>query len=772
MWKLNRIVAENICAFKELDYTLTQGVTTLIFGDNRDNESQRSNGSGKSALLESIAIGMTGSPLRKIRNEEIINDSADGCYVRLELVNSSCDETFTIERNIYRKGASLVRCTIKRDGTEVETDEAVHHSVDGYNKYILEKIGITREELFNNFLLSKHKYEEFLSASDKQKKEIINRFSNGIVVDDAMAKIGCDVEPIGEELRCAELEFASIDGRIEMLSEQIETETNSKEERAKSKTERIATIEQSIATKRSEICEKQQRIASLAVSRAGIKACDEGVQGLEDSDYSIEVVVDRLRLELSTYGTMTPWDEVIAKGREEIDQANSSLSRFDGRAVQAKLVIENERRELSQLQEQYDSFSERAKAQDVLYNNELKQIAGQLELKEASIEKLEVHQKQLRQQSNTLRNKLVGMITCPQCSHEFLLSDDHDFDIAAGKVELARVDGDISKIVAEISDVELAIATIESSEKGITNQQRSALQDDTRWLERLALAKKNIQVSQNALAEIEGKQRELKAKLTTLCEGVNTIRRKIFDEAFELLDRCYTANKRDSKRCSEDISAINGSIETLQNTIAEISRSSPDEVLLTLQASLKGYRERSISAVQKVDDIKLRLSRLTGQQQRFVEFKSFIANTKVAALSTITNEFLESIGSDIRIKFSGYTKLKTGKVREKISVSLVRDGVDLGSFGKFSEGERARVNLASILAMQKLVNSNCDDDKGLDLLVLDEILAAVDEQGHAKMFESLNKLQITALVVSHGQVCESYSHTLTIRKESNESRII
>ena len=82
MWKLNKIAARNLCAFRELSYTLHQGVTTLIFGDNRDNESQRSNGSGKSALLECIAIGVTGSPLRKIKNEEIINDTADECYVQ------------------------------------------------------------------------------------------------------------------------------------------------------------------------------------------------------------------------------------------------------------------------------------------------------------------------------------------------------------------------------------------------------------------------------------------------------------------------------------------------------------------------------------------------------------------------------------------------------------------------------------------------------------------------------------------------------------------
>lgn len=85
MWKLNEIYAQNICAFRELQYVIKQGVTTLIFGDNRDNESQRSNGSGKSALIECISIGITGSPLRKIKNEEIINDSSEESLIEAHL---------------------------------------------------------------------------------------------------------------------------------------------------------------------------------------------------------------------------------------------------------------------------------------------------------------------------------------------------------------------------------------------------------------------------------------------------------------------------------------------------------------------------------------------------------------------------------------------------------------------------------------------------------------------------------------------------------------
>lgn len=102
MWKLTTIEAENLCAFRRLSYTLQQGVTTLIFGDNRDNDSQQSNGAGKSALLECIAIGITGSPLRKIRSEEIINDTADECRINLHLANDASNEELVVSRCIPR----------------------------------------------------------------------------------------------------------------------------------------------------------------------------------------------------------------------------------------------------------------------------------------------------------------------------------------------------------------------------------------------------------------------------------------------------------------------------------------------------------------------------------------------------------------------------------------------------------------------------------------------------------------------------------------------
>ena len=179
----------------------------------------------------------------------------------MQFFNDASTEVFAISRNLFRKGSSIVECRIERDGKAVMTDEAVCSSVDAYNKYILEKLGITKDELYNNFLLSKYKYQDFLSSSDKDKKEIINRFSNAGLVDVAIEQILADRIPMEEALHQAELDVAGLDGRIEMLTQQIQKEEDSVQEKARSKTERVADMEKSIGEKRSLSCNNWKTVS-------------------------------------------------------------------------------------------------------------------------------------------------------------------------------------------------------------------------------------------------------------------------------------------------------------------------------------------------------------------------------------------------------------------------------------------------------------------------------------------------------------------------------
>ena len=118
MWTLRQVYAKNLCAFKQLDYTLLQKHTTLIFGNNMDNDSQGSNGSGKSAMLEAIAIGITGETLRRIKMDEIINDAEDEATVSLLFQNNTTGEYLSIKRVISRKTAQIIKVSIYDDETD------------------------------------------------------------------------------------------------------------------------------------------------------------------------------------------------------------------------------------------------------------------------------------------------------------------------------------------------------------------------------------------------------------------------------------------------------------------------------------------------------------------------------------------------------------------------------------------------------------------------------------------------------------------------------
>ena len=772
MWRLKSIEAENLCAFRSLAYTLQQGVTTLIFGNNKDNDSQQSNGAGKSALLECIAVGLTGCPLRKIRSEEIINDAAEQCCITLHLANDVSNEELIIARSIPRKGASTVACKLYRGGELVTTDEAVQHSVDAYNKYILEKLGITRDELLNNFILSKYRYEDFLSSPDKEKKEIINRFSNGILVDEAIARVEEDIEPLSSEQQKIDLELAGIDGRIEMLQEQIAKEVAAGEERGRNRETRIAELEEAIASKREYIRTHKETLTGIDATIAEVDKADKELQALESSDTSLEECLKAIDTVMTVLpnARRTDWNHTLKLKKEDLLLAQASLENLDASVNHTETV----------LKEKYDAF-EKFKVQYTdfvtLYGDKCEEHSTRLQEIDKTLRNLASRLEELRRKRRVisagideLSNKLAGSITCPKCGHEFLVAQPN-FDIEAGTKELRLRQQQLSEINGNIEAEQNSSEEAEMQQSKLNSERRTLDSDRSRWEQELSDHERAVCSATSEVERAEHNRKRTKAEVAAMQDEIDSIRRKAFDEFFGNIDERNAALSRERRKIVEDIRSAECAIETLQETIREVNEMAAEDLTLSLRKTLEQEKQRSMETAKRKFEVDDKVRALEVQRERFVQFKTYLANTKIEALSRITNEFLIGIGSDIRIRFDGYTVLKSGKVREKISISLLRDGVDCGSFGKFSAGEAARVNLATILAMQKLVNANCDDEKGLDLLVLDEILEAVDEAGLSSMFDALNALGGTVLVVSHGNVAEGYPHKLVITKENGESRI-
>ena len=103
-----------------------------------------------------------------------------------------------------------------------------------------------------------------------------------------------------------------------------------------------------------------------------------------------------------------------------------------------------------------------------------------------------------------------------------------------------------------------------------------------------------------------------------------------------------------------------------------------------------------------------------------------------------------------------------------IPATLRHNGYDI-DINLLSNGERARVNISTLLAIRKIMQSL--SKVRINLLILDETIENLDIDGKEKLIEILlNEEHLNTLLVSHG-----FTHPLlekiNIVKENNISRI-
>lgn len=402
---------------------------------------------------------------------------------------------------------------------------------------------------------------------------------------------------------------------------------------------------------------------------------------------------------------------------------------------------------------------------------------------EAEIAKLQDKVRSLKQYSNELSQKrtqanitianlekqLAGVIECPKCHHEFVLANNVDVpqtrkDLSVSKQNLEAIEKDIA-----INDKDYTQCVAEGKEK---RSQQSQIDGKRQPLiNALNEAQLGLGVAKNKCKRLADSIETAQAREQELQGAIANTRKRMFDEVFDNIDLCIKNLEQTVANLETDIKVAEASIKTYEDQVKMLESASDDDILIRLKESKEKYDKAWAEAVKRKESIESQLNKLKAQEATFIEFKTYLANTKIKAISQITNDFLDAIGSDIRVNLSGYTVLKSGKVRDKISVSLIRDGIDCGSFDKFSAGEKCRVELASVLALHKLSNVNCEENKGLNLLVIDEILDCTDEAGLANVFKALNDTQVTALVVSHGNIAENYPNRLVITKQNGVSSI-
>lgn len=787
MWELRTIHIENIVSFKEADFEFNQGLCTLIFGHNEDNAAQPCNGSGKSSLIESISFALTGEPLRKVKVDEIINDEAEDALVKLVMHNSHQGKTMEITRCISRKSPQTIICQMfDLTHEEIEQDKMVQPTVADYNKMILSEIGLSKEDIYSYFILCDNKYKSFFDSSDKDKKEIVNRFSNGVLVDGSIEKVKEDMDPVADELKDAIADQMEIQGSISALREQIKTADEKNANQKANREAKLAEYDAKIAEIR---CKKREESGRLQKAQERMEVLNhllEEAKSLNVKEWGFDELYENLVTQCKNNGlqeisdyhqNMQSLKDKAAQLQSSIDKSNDLIEDFNKqiKAVESEYEVSNA--QYNQLFSQNTEASKEDKKLMASIQSEIAAIDKQLDAFDTELKRYEQTKKSVQEQLVAIGNILHGTITCPKCSHQFLLSSDGK-SLSDVQQEKKDADARILELDHNIESINKQYDTLDASAGDKDNQ----IQD----------IKQKMKERNNALEEMYLELRKTKRSIDTLTDSRNKALSKLnVDESvlanttvkidgicqamvaeyIGIIEGNVAKGNGYVSGCQQNISFHEGQIKQYQDAREELEKAEYTDFKASLEAGILQYEKLKAEADKNTDEIQKRYDQLNGQLTNFNMFKSYLANKKLDALSYIVNDFLEQIGSDIRLRLEGYKVLRTGRLKENISIQVLRDGVDIGSYYKRSGGERARLNLASILALQKLTNSNCEEGKGLDIIICDEVLDKSDEVGIMSYCEALNKLHQTSLIITQGQVSENYPHKTVITKSKGFSRI-
>lgn len=293
MWNPISIEIHNLFAHKNSTYEFKNNTCTVIFGDNKDDKGLQNNGAGKTTLFEAVCIALTNESLRGLKKESFINREADDCKIIFCLENSAMKMKLRIERQFFR-GSKPAKIAIYENG---ELNSQIV-SVNEANKRVLELIGISREDLLRYFIISQDNHYTFFTASDSEKKEIMNRITSADMVNPVIEQLDLKFKEKDAEYKQINDEIGKLSDKRELLEEQkkeVLANDNTVYE-IKRITESKETAEEVIRDKKNDIANYKKRIAELDKELSDIVLTD--VTELVKKKKKIQSECDDLESEL------------------------------------------------------------------------------------------------------------------------------------------------------------------------------------------------------------------------------------------------------------------------------------------------------------------------------------------------------------------------------------------------------------------------------------------------------------------------------------------
>lgn len=667
MYRLKTLEATNFQSFESLSYDFPSGKAILIEGENRTDDGQATNGSGKSSFGEMIYYSLLGSSSTGKRDMKLVRKGEKQATLKLTLTNEYLHQELCIERVLFTTASKPSTLEISING---ESQRARYATINDGNKLILELLDISADDLKNYFLVNRKRFVSFFDSPDSAKRSLLARFSNINRVQKVADQIDETLKDRQAEINAKVTSTVSLRSKIELLGQQIE------------EAEGIDLYEQ-----------KKQELNS------NLQSCNTRKENIEGEIATLDA-------------------ELLKKDKEEAD-----------------------------LDKKVSAFNEQIKTlQSIDYDAKLSQNSEKQAKLQEQVDKLKKQKRDIQDEAGSLSKDLQpvlvmleGVVTCPKCKTEFSVGQE------GMDVEEAR---------QLVKETQAAIQDMEKKAQEL--EQKIELQSKSNDMKELQLERQSIlkekESTQNQIVRI--KRLEIAPLLTLINQVQSDISKKkqqrvsLMGESMSLT-RKVSELENDLKNLSTDVK--NTDIDKWKKQQAELQEQLEKEEKEI--ETLEGYNQKDKQWKERVN-----------------QFYVYLTNKTLTLIQSHCNHYLDSMGSDLRLKFEGFKTLADGKIKESINAVISRGEEAEEDYRCFSGGEQGRLVFSTILTYQELINQKSKSG-GLDYLQIDEVLDQVDSMGLGLFIHSLENLDKTIYIISQVKTEAPVENTLLIVKEEGKSRI-
>lgn len=537
---LNKISAINFMSWKQLDFNISAGVS-LIDGWNEDD--QRSEGSGKSSVLNALSWGLFGVLPKDTKIDEVIKDGETNCQVTLEFDNGDSITRSRKPNDVYL----VVNNQIQRGKDAKETQTLIE-----------EYIGYNFETFAQSIYFAQGYDKKFLNVSSTEKGTILSNIQNLQIFDkarkntmDLLKLEEAKLTTLTNNLNLANVNLTNLQSQLNLVDQNILEKQNA------------FNRQKDYITKQVEQAEVAINIATIESNKLKEVLEDSNIEVFNDSIDRVSVDRNKLLEQIAQlnfsksqqakvqqdYNTKTSQGKTLAKQYEQIEKTVESLQNIDNNPTVKRLQTKIE--QLTQYIQNPVKICPTCK-QTVdcpdLSNSEKEvvdlqsELAGLYEKNTLSIQELNLNKENIVQTLHELGRQL----------DEFNLQSTEELDQALGQAQLdiKEIDNVIKSYKNEILNInkntqqlDLKLAQLAQYEVHKTSLMNDLQNFGTLDLNKELIQKNNIIVELNKASQtseelkplIEANKLHI-GRLTVLKEGFKEIKSYVFNNVLNELN--------------------------------------------------------------------------------------------------------------------------------------------------------------------------------------------------------------------------------------------